>query len=313
MRTVILSSVLLLVFSASVRAAEFRGITMGLVSTSWNTQLPPAVAQQAGFFKEEGLEVRAVTIAAGGPIMMALLSSGEAQVVIAGAVAILRGIASGAPAVIVGSQLDKPDYALIGAKGLKTLAALKGKVVGSTGAGSFSEFAVTESLRRKGLIRDRDYTLIPVGGTAIRVAALQAGKIQAAPLSSGERIGVEENGFPVLLEIGKTIPEFPFTVIAATRSFAASNPDKIAGLLRALDKATSLMQKNKDGAVQLGKAYGLRGDTQAQRKALNYVADDFNVRLKKEHLAALLNAIAIKKAPEEFFDESFLSRAFSTR
>ncbi len=30
---------------------------MGLVSTSWNTQLPPAVAQQAGFLKEEGLEV----------------------------------------------------------------------------------------------------------------------------------------------------------------------------------------------------------------------------------------------------------------
>jgi len=313
MRTVILSSVLLLVFSASIRAAEFRGITMGLVSTSWNTQLPPAVAQQAGFFKEEGLEVRAVTIAAGGPIMMALLSSGEAQIVAAGAVAILRGIASGAPAVIVGGFLDKPDYALIGAKGLKTLADLKGKVVGSTGAGSFSEFAVTESLRRKGLIRDRDYTLIPVGGTAIRVAALQAGKIQAAPLSSGERIGVEENGFPVLLEIGKTIPEFPFTVLAATKSFAVSNPDNVAGLLRALDKATSLIQKNKDAAVQLGKAYGLRGDIQTQRKALNYVADDFNVRLKKENLAALLNVIGIKKAPEEFFDESFLSRAFSTR
>jgi len=313
MRTVLLASLLLLALGVSVRAAEFKGITMGLVSTSWNTQLPPAVAQQAGFFKEEGLEVRAVTVASGGPIMMALLSSGEAQVIIAGAVAILRGIASGAPAVIVGGQLDKPDYALIGAKGLKTLADLKGKVVGSTGAGSFSEFAVTESLRRKGLIRDRDYTLIPVGGTAIRVAALQAGRIQAAPLSSGERIGVEENGFPVLLEIGKTIPEFPFTVLAATKSFAVSNPDNVAGLLRALDKATSLIQKNKDAAVQLGKAYGLRGDIQTQRKALNYVADDFNVRLKKEHLAALLNAIAIKKAPEEFFDESFLSRAFSTR
>lgn len=25
-------------------AADFKGITLGLVSTSWNTQLPPAVA-----------------------------------------------------------------------------------------------------------------------------------------------------------------------------------------------------------------------------------------------------------------------------
>jgi len=304
---------LISIIAGPVEAGEFRGVTLGLVSVSWNTQLPQAVAQQAGFFKEQGLEVRAVTVASGGPIMMALLSSGEAQVVIAGAVAILRGIASGAPAVIVGGLLDKPDYALIGAKGLKTLADLKGKVVGSTGAGSFSEFAVIESLRRKGLVRDRDYTLVPVGGTAIRVAALQAGRIQAAPLSSGERVGVEENGLPVLLEIGKTLPEFPFTVVAATKSFAASNPDKVAGILRALDKANTLIQKDKDAAVQLGKAYGLRGDSQVQRKALNYVADDFNVRLKKEQLSALLNVIGIKKTPEEFFDESFLNRAFSSR
>ena len=313
MKTILCAALLFLCPTASARGAEFTGITMGLGSTSWNTQLPAAVAQQAGFFKEQGLDVRAVTIASGGPVMMALLSSGEAQVVISGAVAILRGIASGAPAVIVGGEMDKPDYALIGAKGLKTVADLKGKVVGSTGAGSFSEFAVVESLRRKGLIRDRDYTLLPIGGTAVRVPALQSGKIQAAPLSSGERVGIEEKGFPVLVEIGRTIPEFPFTVVAATKSFAASSPDKVASILRALDKANRLIQNDKEAAVQLGKAYGLRGDPQVQRKALNYVANDFNVRLKKEHLSALMNVIGIKKAPEEFFDDSFLNRAVRSR
>jgi len=292
---------------------EFKGITMGLVSTSWNTQLPPAVAQQAGFFKEEGLEIRAVTVASGGPIMMALLSSGEADIVISGAVAILRGIASGAPAVIVGGQVDKPDYALVGAKGLKTVSDLKGKVIGSTGAGSFSEFAVTESLRRKGLLRDRDYTLLPVGGTAIRVAALQTGKIHAAPLSSAERIRVEEEGYPVLLEVGKTIPEYPFTVVAATKKYAGANAENLVGILLALDKAIGLIRKDKDRAVQLGKAYGLRGDLPTQRRALDYVADDFDIRLKKENLAALLNVLGIKKPPEDFFDETFLSRALSNR
>ena len=313
MKTVLRAGFLFLCLTGSARGAEFTGITLGLGSTSWNTQLPPAVAQQAGFFKEEGLEIRAVTIGSGGPVMMALLASGEAQVVITGAVAILRGIASGAPAVIVGGEMDKPDYALIGAKGLKTVADLKGKVVGSTGAGSFSEFAVVESLRRKGLIRDRDYTLLPIGGTAVRVLALQSGKIQAAPLSSGERVGIEEKGFPVLVEIGRTIPEFPFTVLAATKSFAASSPDKVASILRALDKANRLIQNDKEAAVQLGKAYGLRGDPQVQQKALNYVANDFNVRLQKEHLSALMNVIGIKKAPEEFFDDSFLNRAFRSR
>jgi NitT/TauT family transport system substrate-binding protein len=313
MRQILLAIFTLLILASTAQPAEFKGITLGLVSTSWNTQLPAAVAQRAGFFKEQGLEVRAVTIASGGPIMMALLSSGEAEIVIAGAVAILRGIASGAPAVIVGGQVDKPDYALMGAKGMKAISDLKGKVIGSTGAGSFSEFAVMESLKRKGFLRDRDYTLIPVGGTAIRVAALQTGKIHAAPLSSGERIRVEEEGFPVLLEVGKTIPEYPFTVIAATKNFAVSNPDKVASILRALDKANDLIRKDKDRAVQLGKAHGLGGDIQTQRKALDYVADDFQVRLKKEHLAALLTVLGVKKSPEDFFDETFLNRALRAR
>src|SRR6266705_84699 len=79
------------------RAADLQVVTVALVSTSWNTGLPTAVARGSGFFKEEGLEVRPVTLASSGPIMMALLMSGQADFVIAGAVAILRGIARGAP------------------------------------------------------------------------------------------------------------------------------------------------------------------------------------------------------------------------
>ncbi len=78
-------------------AANVQVITVALVSTSWNTGLPTAVARGAGFFKEEGLEVRPVTLASSGPVMMALLMSGQADLVIAGAVAILRGISRGAP------------------------------------------------------------------------------------------------------------------------------------------------------------------------------------------------------------------------
>jgi NitT/TauT family transport system substrate-binding protein len=308
-----IAAIFSLIALPSAQSAEFRGITLGLVSVSWNTQLPPAIAQKAGFFKDEGLDVRIITIASGGPIMMALLSSGEADMVVSGAVAIMRGIASGAPAVVVGSQLGKPDYTLMGAKGMSGLEDLKGKVVGSTGAGSFSEFAVVESLRRKGMIRNRDYKLLSVGGTAVRIAALQTKKIDAAPLSSGERVNVEGEGFPVLLEIGKVLPEFPFTVLAATKKFAGSSPEKVSAMLRALDRAIRLIREDKDKAVQIGKAYGLRGDPTTQRKALEYVADDFEVALKRDQVAALLKVLEIKNSPEELFDERYLGRALGKK
>ncbi|HEY6991488.1 MAG TPA: ABC transporter substrate-binding protein, partial [Bryobacteraceae bacterium] len=88
-------------------AAELPVVTVALVSPSWNTGLPTAVARGAGFFKEEGLDVRPVTLSSSGPIMMALLMSGQADFVIAGAVAILRGIARGAPVVVVAGHLNR--------------------------------------------------------------------------------------------------------------------------------------------------------------------------------------------------------------
>ena len=98
MKTILLAVVISLVgpihdFSS---AADLQVVTVALVSPSWNTGLPTAVARGAGFFKEEGLDVRPVTLSSSGPIMMALLMSGQADIVIAGAVAICAGL----PAVL---------------------------------------------------------------------------------------------------------------------------------------------------------------------------------------------------------------------
>jgi len=130
----------------SAGAAELQAVTVALVSPSWNTGLPTAVARGAGFFKEEALDVSPVTLSSSGPIMMALLMSGQADFVIAGAVAILRGIARGAPVVVVGGHLNRMSYALMADKRLKTVADLKGKTIGITGIGGMGEFTVVESL-----------------------------------------------------------------------------------------------------------------------------------------------------------------------
>ena len=96
-------------------AADYSVLTVAPVSTSWNTGLPTAVARGMGYFAEERLEVRPVTLATSGPIMMALLMSAQAQMVIAGGVAPLQGIARRAPVVIIGGELSKMSYALMGA------------------------------------------------------------------------------------------------------------------------------------------------------------------------------------------------------
>lgn len=295
-------------------AAEVPVVTVALVSTSWNTGLPTAVARGAGFFKEEGLEVRPVTLASSGPIMMALLMSGQADFVIAGAVAILRGIARGAPVVVVGGHLNRMSYALMSARGLKTVADLKGKTIGITGIGGMGEFTVVESLRRNGLIRDRDFTVLNIeGGPAARIAALKSGKVHAVPLTPGQRVQAENDGFTVLLDTRETLTEIPSTIVASTREFASSSPDKVVKFLRALAKAMDFIRRDKEKAITLGRSHGLRGDIAIERKALEYYADDLDVRLKRENITALLKQIDIAEAPQKYFDDTYLTRATGLR
>jgi ABC-type nitrate/sulfonate/bicarbonate transport system substrate-binding protein len=298
----------------SAGAAELQAVTVALVSPSWNTGLPTAVARGAGFFKEEALDVRPVTLSSSGPIMMALLMSGQADFVIAGAVAILRGIARGAPVVVVGGHLNRMSYALMADKRLKTVADLKGKTIGITGIGGMGEFTVVESLRRQGMIKDRDFSVLNIeGGPLARIAALKTGKVQAVPLTPGQRVQAENDGFTMLLDTRETLTEIPSTVVASTREFAGSSPDKTVRFLRALEKAMELIRRDKDKAIALGVRHGLRGDLGIERKALDYYAADLDIRLKKENITALLKQIDISDPPQRFFDESYLTQSVAPR
>lgn len=300
----------LLLSQRPVNAADQSLLTVALVSTSWNTALPTAVARGAGYFAQEGLEVRPVTLASSGPIMMALLMSGQAEIVIAGGVAILRGIARGAPVVIVGGHLSRMSYALIGTKGMKSVADLKGKVIGITGIGGLGEFAVVESLKRNGLTKDRDYTLLNIeGGTTARMAALRAGRVHAVPLTPGQRVQAEKDGLPVVLDTRDSLAEFPSTVVASTREFTSSNPDKVVKFLRALARGMEFIQNNKDKAITVGKAQGLRGDLAVERKALDYYAADLGLGLTKSNVSSLLKMTDGAEPPEKYFDDTFLNQA----
>ena len=316
MKRIFIAAVITLfaLFRGVAGAADLQVVTVALVSPSWNTGLPTAVARGAGFFKDEGLDVRPVTLSSSGPIMMALLMSGQADIVIAGTVAILRGIARGAPVIVVSGHLNRMSYALMTDKRLKTVADLKGKTIGITGVGGMGEFTVVESLRRHGLVRDRDFSVLNIeGGPAARIAALKTGKVQAVPLTPGQRVQAEKDGFTMLLDTRETLTEIPSTIVASTREFAASSPDKTIRFLRALDKANDLIRRDKENAIALGMRHGLRGDIAIERKALDYYAADLDIRLKRENIAALLKQIEISDPPQKYFDNTYLTRAAGSR
>jgi ABC-type nitrate/sulfonate/bicarbonate transport system substrate-binding protein len=312
--SILLSAVAFLIDTS----ANAKPITVAYPSPSWNTSLPVSTARDFGIFAAEGLDVRPVYVR-GGPVVMAALLSGEADYAIMAGVTAVTSISRGADVVIVGGHTAYIDQVLVGAKGVTKLSDLKGKVVGVTGAGGVTEFATVEALARKGLVRDRDYSILYAGNSPARVNALEAGVIHAGAFSANEKVVMEERGFPLLLETGKTLPEFPFMVIVTNRQKLKTNPTEVLTFLRALRNAMSVIQNSKEKVIAAAAKKDPNANVNVLRKSLDYTLDSFSIALSKKNIQALLNAAKINANldipgnPEKFFADDYVAKVLGTK
>ena len=301
-----------------VGTAAARTINVAYPSPSWNTSLPVSVAKEFGLFTAEGLEVQPVYVR-GGPVVMAALLGGDADFAVIAGVTAVTSIQRGADIVIVGGHTAYIDQVLIGAKGVTGLSELKGKVVGVTGSGGVTEFATVEALARKGLVRDKDYTILYSGNSPARVNALENGLIQAGAFSAIEKAVMEQKGYPLLLETGKTIPEFPFMVIVTSRQKIKSNPAEVNAFLRAMRNSMNLIQTNKEKVIGAALKKDPNANVSVLRKSLDYTVDSFSINLARNNIQALVNAAKLGvnlDAPgnlEKFFINDFMSKVMSSK
>src|ERR1044071_3768504 len=290
--------IVLLLLSVSLcsapSTAEAKTLNVAYPSRSWNTSLPVSMAKEFGLFAAEGLDVRPVYVR-GGPVVMAALLGGDADFAVIAGVTAVTSIQRGAYIVIVGGHTAYIDQVLVGARGVNKLSDLKGKVIGVTGSGGVTEFATVEALARKGLVRDRDYTLLYSGNSPARVNALENGLVQAAAFSAIEKVVMEQRGYPVLLDTGKTIPEFPFMVIVATRQKIRTNPDEVTAFLRAAGNSMGAIQNSKDRVIATALKKDPGANATVLRKSLDYVAESFSIQLTRKNIQALLRGAKLNE------------------
>lgn len=142
---------------------EKKSIRFVTVSLGWNAALPFRVTIARGLFKQQGLQVEPIVIR-GGPAAIAALASGEVDFAgIGGAQAVFRSRARGLDLTIIGCTSSTTNYLLLGHKKIRTVEDLKGKIIGTTGAGSFSDFAVRTFLKKHNINPDKDVFLAASG------------------------------------------------------------------------------------------------------------------------------------------------------
>jgi NitT/TauT family transport system substrate-binding protein len=145
--------------------------------------LPTTLAQELGFYKEEGLDVELQDFEGGAKSLQALVG-GSADVVSGFYDHTIQMAAEGREFVAFVTMLRYPGLVLVSppASTVTRIEALRGGIVGVTSPGSSSQMFLTYLLTRAGVPADA-VSVTAIGAGASAVAAVESGRINAAWLS----------------------------------------------------------------------------------------------------------------------------------
>jgi len=245
--------VLLLVLGLTLAGAPERPrVTLAVGGKSLVVYLPLTVAEQLGYFADEGLDVRIEDFKGGSAALKALLG-GSADLVVGYFDHIVRLQAQGRDLVGV-ALMGKYPGLVLGvrtelAEKVKTPADLKGLKVGVTKPGSSTHYFVSYLLTREGL-KPGDVAVIGVGSGSSAIAAVERGQVDAISHVEPVITTLETRGrMKVLVDTrNKEGTEavfggpYPAATLYTHRSFVEKNPETTQRLVNAIVRALQWMQ-----------------------------------------------------------------------
>ena len=207
--------------------------------------LPLFVAVHRGFFKDEGIDIELPRLI---PAMAhnALLA-GEAHyhgLADSG----LRLAAKGLPLKAIFYGADKPMYYLVAQKEIRSVAELRGKLVGVSQFGGTSDLAARLALRHYGVEPEKDAVMIQIGAEGVRMAALRAGSVSAIIVPVPAVVILKRDGFNEVSFVGDVV-EFASNGYTTTEQRIKEHPQEVKKVVRSLYRGLRYAKENPEGTV----------------------------------------------------------------
>jgi NitT/TauT family transport system substrate-binding protein len=240
-------------------APEKPEITLAVGGKNLLYYLPLTIAEQLGYFKDEGLDLKIVDFSGGSQALRALVG-GSADVVSGAFEHTLNMQPKGqwlravvlmgrAPQIVLGvNPKTMPNF--------KTVADLKGKKIGVTAPGSSTNVMANFVLAKAG-IKPNEVSIIGVGAGAGAVAALRAGQIDALAnldpvisLLTRSKDLVIVSDTRVVAEADKVFGgPMPAGCLYLPQTFIDKHPNTVQALVTAIVRANQWIQKAGAGDI----------------------------------------------------------------
>jgi NitT/TauT family transport system substrate-binding protein len=206
----------------------------GAFTTLW-------VAQEAGLFKKNGLDVTLKLL--NSQVSAQALIAGELDVISIGP-DLVNARLQGAPVKYIGGTLQRFVFQLWGAKGVASVADLRGKTVAVTTPRTSTEIATREALKKTGVLSDKDVSFLYVQTIPAILTALVSGKTAAGTLSAPNTLKARDAGLSLVLDIAQAnVPGLHLAYGTTERTIKAS-PNSLYAFVKALAEATVLAKTN---------------------------------------------------------------------
>jgi NitT/TauT family transport system substrate-binding protein len=154
----------------------------------------------------------------------------------------------GFPAKVLAIGLNRPLFFIVAQPKVTSPRDLLGKkfaVSSLSGAGARS---ARIALKKLGLNPEKDVTFIVIGNVTTRVAALEAGSIEATVLQPPYNIHMRRRGFNQVIFSGALVSDFIAGVIS-TRDKLERNPAQVKALVKGFLQSLTALKNNRQAAV----------------------------------------------------------------
>lgn len=241
-------------------AAALDAVTMSIPTKTFQQTMYP-IAQDRGYMREEGLDLKLVYIEATPSIQSVM--AGTVQFTGSGTSALVALAKGSAPLKVVIASNDRVLQWLLVRPGIASPRDLKGKIIATTGVATAATFMLRQIAGKYGLDGAKDIQVIDPGPNN-QLTALVSGVADAAILGPDQRYIGLDNGMKELFFFGNEVKNSWGTVATSDR-FIKEQPKMVGGFLRATLKALRWMRKDREGAIAAMMKFSGLGRPQAAR------------------------------------------------
>lgn len=250
----------LLLGRESASAQTLEKMRLGYSGTGLNNYVLEA-GRRMGIFRKYGLDLEIVYVNSGSLLNQALIAGTFDVSFSQGSEAMLAKL-RGADMRITAVVANRFNHVYLTAPSITSFKQLKGKKVAVSRFGSGSHFQSNLALKEGGLDPDKDVTILQIGNSGARMAAILSGTVDGTIMAADFVPKARKEGFNILADLADTKIEYPFLSFNMMGAYIDRNLKMAKALIKSASESIAVLQTDATTAKAVVRATLRTEDTE---------------------------------------------------